>query len=90
MNIQLPGGLPFWLTRIATSSDAVGIETDTTFTIASGGGTATIPPGGNHEISVRFQRPEDDVNHYVGAIVIESDAESSPDSVSLNASAPLQ
>ena len=84
-NIELsnPGGLPLTVNNIRLSTEDDGFPTDPQFTIAAGGGQVNLAPGATHTVSVRFTRAPNDQNRRVGQLIIESNAETSPDVVNV-------
>lgn len=84
------GGAPLEASSIALSGAGGGEvpPTDPEFELTRGGGMTTIAPNGTHEVDVTFTRPAGDRNLHVGALVIESNAGSSPDVIYFTANAP--
>ncbi len=89
-----PGTAPLDITRLEMSTDADvanGIlPSDPEFTLSAGGGATTIAPGASHTVMVTFARGAEDRARHIGAVVIESNANSSPDSVNLVANPPAE
>jgi hypothetical protein len=92
VSITNPGGLPLNISRIALSTEAdTGFyPSDPQFRVAAGGAPTMVAPGGNHEVTVTFTRAAGDVNRYLGVLLVESDADTSPDVVNLVANPPQQ
>lgn len=85
------GGADLDIARIALSEDGdPAPPTDPEFAIVAGGGATTIAPNATHEVRLSLTRgPEDRILH-VGALVIESNAASSPDVVSFTSNPPRE
>ncbi len=90
INVSNPGGLPLDISRIAltTAGNTDFGPSDPEFTITSGGNPVTLQPGSNHIVSVTFSRAADDINQHQGVVLIESNANTSPDIVRLVAGPP--
>lgn len=80
------------ISRIGMSTDADAargiLPSDPEFTITAGGGAATLAAGEQRPVTVTFTRAAEDRNRHIGAVVIESNASTSPDSVNLVANPP--
>ena len=73
-----------------STGDDGGLASDPQFSVTDGGEAGTLAPGDNREVSVTFSRPAGDINRYIGVLVIESNAETSPDRVNMFANPPQQ
>lgn len=83
------GGADLEISRISMSEDGdPAVPSDPEFSITAGGGATTIAPGANHTVTVSFTRGEADSLVHVAAVVIESNAASSPDVVSFTSNPP--
>lgn len=83
------GGADLEVSRIALSEDGdPAVPTDPEFSLTAGGGATTIAPNASHTVTVSFTRGAEDNIVHVGALVIESNAASSPDVVSFTSNPP--
>ena len=86
-----PGGQPLEITRISMSTDMDDglFASDADFSVANGGGALTLAPGESHTVSIAFTRAVEDRNRRLGALVIESNADTGRDVVYMTSNPPL-
>lgn len=66
------------------------VPTDPEFSIVAGGEALTLEPGATHTVTVSLARGADDMLVHVGALIIESNAASSPDVVQFTSNPPQE
>ncbi|MEZ4467048.1 MAG: choice-of-anchor D domain-containing protein [bacterium] len=87
------GGQALNISRIALSADGEGggiPASDPEFEIVSGGGATMVAPGASHTVQVKLTRGADDRIVHIAALVVESNAASSPDVVFFTSNPPRE
>lgn len=85
------GGAPLDISRIGLSGDGdPAVPTDPEFAIIAGGDAMMLAPGADHVVRLSLTRGADDTLVHVGALVIESNAASSPDVISFTSNPPRE
>ncbi len=90
IELSNPGGRALNISAIRMSGEGDPLPSDAQFTITSGGGAVTLAPNETHQVSVQFARAADDQNRRIGQVIVESDAETSPDVINLVSNPPRQ
>jgi hypothetical protein len=85
------GGAALNISAIRLSEDGdPTVATDPEFMIVSGGEAVDLDPGASHTVTISLTRAEDDALVHVGALIIESNAASSPDVVQFTSNPPQE
>lgn len=85
------GGAALEISAIRLSGDGdPTVPTDPEFSIVAGGEALTLEPGATHTVTVSLARGADDMLVHVGALIIESNAASSPDVVQFTSNPPQE
>lgn len=85
------GGAALDISRIGLSGDGdPAVPTDPEFMLIAGGDALMLAPAASHTVRLSLARAADDMIVHVGALVIESNAASSPDVISFTSNPPRE
>lgn len=90
VTVSNPGGTALNITaiRMSTADDAPVPESDPEFEVVSGGSAVNVAPGDEHEVEVKFTRGAEDRLVHIGALIIDSNADTPRAVVYFTAEAP--